>query len=105
VGLTSLTVEFKASENLKNYFVLYNWIQMLRYHVQGVDGDRLRDNVIKSIDVTFLDNKKNLVGRFRFRNAIIINLGALSLNMGSAEEVTFPVSFEFEELQLVTESN
>jgi hypothetical protein len=100
-NLTQLTIEFKADEYLENYYNLYEYMQQLRYGVTGSLEDTLRRNTIKSIDVVFLDNQKRDRGRFRFTEAMLINLGSLTLDMGSAEEVTFAASFTYEEVKLV----
>lgn len=96
-----LTLEFKISENVENYFLLWDFLNIIRYHKKTPGFKTLKDTVIKSIDLQFLNNEKNNMGKFRFTNAIITNLGSLSLDMGVAEEVTFAVSFEFEECKLV----
>ena len=99
-NLTQLTIEFKADEVLENYYNLYEWVQMLRYQRNSPNESTFRLNTIKSIVVTMLDNEKRIRGKLKFTNAIITNLGSLSLTMGSSEEITFAASFNYEEVKL-----
>lgn len=102
---TILTVEFKISENAANYFYMYEWLEIVRYNRKTKGIKNLKDTTIKSIDIQFLNNEKNPIGKFRFTNAIITNLGSVSLSMGVADEVTFACSFEYEECKLVREDD
>ena len=100
-NLTQLTIEFKVDESMENYYDIYEWIQALRYHKDGINISKFKDNTIKSIDVFMLDNQKRTRGKLRFTNSIITNLGALTLNYGDSSEVTFACSFMYEEAKLI----
>lgn len=95
-----LTIEFKASEDLVNYFILHNYIKSLRYGVALTDDKDFRNNTIKAITLHMKDNQQRVIGNFTFTNCLLTSLGSLNLMFGSADELTFPVSFVFEEMIL-----
>jgi hypothetical protein len=101
VDLPNLSLEFKCDEDLENYYNLYEWMQALKYGRQVISSDTAKSTNIKSIDIVFLDNENRRRGYFRFTNAYITSLGSLNLTQGSSEEVTFPVTFNYEEIKLV----
>jgi len=97
--LNFLTIEFKVDEFLENYYSLYEWMQVFKYGVKTDTQEFLRLNTIKAIEVFLLDNQKRKKGVYRFTECIITDLGALNLEMGSSEEVTFGVSLTYEEVK------
>lgn len=101
VDLPNLSIEFKCDEDLENYYNLYEWMQALKYGREVFSSDTAKGTNIKSIDIVFLDNENRRRGFFRFTNAYITSLGSLNLTQGSSDEVTFPVTFNYEEIKLV----
>lgn len=101
VDLPNLSLEFKCDEDLENYYNLYELMQSLKYGREVIDSDTAKGTNIKSIDIVFLDNENRQRGFFRFTNAYITSLGSLNLTQGSSDEVTFPVTFNYEEIKLV----
>jgi hypothetical protein len=101
VDLPNISIEFKADEDLENYYNLYEWIQSLKYGKEVINSETAKGNNIKSIDIMFLDNENRTRGYFRFTNAYITSLGSLNLTQGSSDEVTFPITLNYEEVKLV----
>ena len=100
VDLPNLSIEFKCDEDLENYYNLYEWMQALKYGREVISSDTAKGTNIKSIDIVFLDNENRRRGFFRFTNAYITSLGSLNLTQGSSDEVTFPVTINYEEIKL-----
>ena len=101
-NLQMMSIEFKVSEDMRNYFILYQYLMATRYG-KILDKEKwLRNNVVKNIKLKCLDNQKREIGGIIFTNAIITSVGSLSLQMGSSEPVTFSVTFFYEEAQLYT---
>lgn len=99
-NLQQFSIEFKVSEDMRNYFILHQYLMATRYG-KILDGeDWLRFNVIKNVKLKCLDNQRREIGGIVFTNAIITSVGSLSLQMGSADPVTFSVTFFYEEAQL-----
>ena len=94
-GLGLVQVEFKLSEYLKNYSILFDWIQQFRYAEQ-IDP-LVRKYVCKALNVLVLDNEKRTLGTFSFTNAICTSISALPFAYGTGEEVSFTANFAFEE--------
>jgi hypothetical protein len=99
-NLQQLSIEFKVSEDMRNYFILYQYLMATRYGKILDKEEWLRFNVIKNIKLKCLDNQNREIGGIVFTNAIITSVGSLSLQMGIADPVTFSVTFFYEEAQL-----
>lgn len=99
-NLQQLSIEFKVSEDMRNYFILYQYLMATRYGKILDKEEWLRFNVIKNIKLKCLDNQNREIGGIIFTNAIITSVGSLSLQMGIADPVTFSVTFFYEEAQL-----
>lgn len=93
-----LTIEFKAEENLRNYHMLFAYIKKMRYGDVPVENQY--QNTIKSIFIDTLDNQGRKLGRLEFTNALPVSLGSLTLTIGNSEELSFPVSFMYEEFNV-----
>lgn len=92
--LPQLTIEFKVDESMRNYFYFFSYIKKMRY---GTIDVKQRDNVIKEIYVNTLDNQNRMISRISFKNALPTSCGALNLQIGQSSELSFPVSFSYEE--------
>lgn len=102
--LNPLIIEFKVSEDFKNYANLFLWIQAMRYGRSDIfksEADMFRLNTIKSINLNILDNEKRTIAIFSFTEAFLESLSSLSLNMGVSEELTFSCTFSYEEIKFV----
>lgn len=98
--LSQIQVEFKLSEDMKNYGNLFHWIQSMKYgKVNDFDKeDFFRKYTIKSINLTILDNQKRPVVVWRFTNAFLLSLSSISFNMGISDEIVFTCNFSYEEV-------
>ncbi len=97
-NLTQLQITFRTTENLFNYYNLFEWMLAVK-HGQ-VNTDQIRRNTIKSIEIELLDNQKRHRGSLIFTNSLLTSLSSLSMNMGSSDEVMFTANFVYEEIRL-----
>jgi hypothetical protein len=93
-----LTVEFKANEDLSNFYFLWTYVKKQRYGT--LPTPTAFDNTIKSIFIDLLDNEGLKLGRIEFSEALPLSIGSLSLTTGDSSELTFPVSFVYEDFRL-----
>ena len=101
-NLQQLSIEFKLSEDMRNYYILYEYLVATRYG-QILDKDKwLRNNVIDNLKISCLDNQNREIGGIIFTNAILTSIGSLSLTMGTADNVTFVTSWAYEEAKMYT---
>jgi hypothetical protein len=96
--LPQLTIEFKADETLRNYFYFFSFIKRTRYGT--IEVDKFRDNVIKEIYVNALDNQGRIISRISFMKALPVSCGSLTLSVGQSNELSFSVSFAYEEFKI-----
>lgn len=95
--LDNISISFKVSEDMYNYYVFFRWIQDLRYGIVSRDHDDLfRKYTIKRLIVSMLDNQKREVSRLTYSNLFLLDLGSLDLTYGSTEEMTFTCGFSYE---------
>ena len=96
-----LAIEFKLSEDAINYLNLFECMMSVKYasNLNMTETDLFRKYVIKGININIKDNQKRKIATLTFTNAMLINLGGLSLEMGVAEEVLFSTAFSYEELK------
>jgi len=107
IDLSQIQVEFKLSEDMKNYIYLFEWMRSLRYgHVEEFNAEEefFRKYNIKSIGINILDNEKRPIAVWRFTNAFLLTLSSLSLDTGVSEEITFTANFSYEEVKYETKS-
>jgi len=105
--LSQLQIEFKLSEDMKNYINLFEWMQALKYgQVSNFNTDEefFRKNTIKSINLNILDNQKRPIAVWSFTECFLSTLGSLSLDMGVSDEVTFTANFTYEEIKFKTKA-
>lgn len=104
--LGEVAITFKASEDFMNYFILFNWMQCLRFGIDQIgdqdqfnaSGPRLKRNVINSMDLFILNNQKNTIATMKFTNCIPTDLTGLDLNYGSDTEVEFSLNLRYENI-------
>jgi hypothetical protein len=100
VNLEQITIDFKVSEGLTNYYNFYTFIKSMRYG-QNITEELIRLNIVKTIDLNILDNEKHPTNRLTFTNAFLVNLGSLNLVYGQDQEVTFTTAWQYEELKFI----
>jgi len=97
--LSQLQIEFKLSEDAKNYLYFLQWMLARRYGQINTSRDnRLWQNVIDRITVHILDNQKREIAKIFYTEANLLNLSSLSFNFGSEEETIFTANFSYREL-------
>jgi hypothetical protein len=96
IDLTLLNIEFKLLSNLKNYLYLWKWIYNMRHG--DVSSQHLRKYWCEAINYNVFDNNKRNVGKFIYTHSFIVNLSALPTIYGSADEVSFNASFQYEKV-------
>jgi len=101
IDLSQLQIEFKVSEDMRNYLNLFEWMMALRYgKVEGLSSeeDMFRKYTIKSINLNILDNQKRTIAIWRFTEAFLLSLSSLALNTGVSDEVAFTSNFSYQEI-------
>lgn len=98
--LSQLQIEFKVSEDFKNYMYLFNWMKELRYgDLEGGSYDGwIRKFTIKRAVLSLLDNQKRTMAKISFSELFLSSLSSIQLLMGSSDEVTFTCIFTYEEI-------
>lgn len=99
--LSQLQIEFKLSEDMRNYINLFEWVQALKYgQVTGFNSEEefFRKYTIKSINLNIMDNQKRTIAVWRFTEAFLLGISSISLVNGSSEEVTFTTNFSYQEI-------
>lgn len=100
--LSEIAIEFKISEDMKNYANLFYWMQGMKYGQVGTFNsveEMFRKYAIKSINLNILDNQKRIIAEWRFTEAFLLSLSSLTLNMGISEELSFVCNFSYEEVK------
>jgi hypothetical protein len=71
---------------------------------EGIDVDPkekfFRNDNIKALSITFLDNEKRPSTRFTFSNCFITNISSLSLTNGVDQELEFTLTLKYEDYTL-----
>lgn len=101
-SVQALSIEFKVSEDLRNYYALYSYMRASRYGQYLDKSEWVRQNTIKTLKVVCKDNQDREIGGFVFTNALIISLASLQLTQGTADNVTFAATFTYDECDLYT---
>jgi len=96
-NLGSLTVEYKISEDYFNWLMMIRWIKDLR----NGDVDRsvyemFRKYVCRAGLLQLLDNHNRPVALLTFTNMFPLAVSGLSLMYGTADELSFKVTFQYE---------
>lgn len=109
--LSQLQLNFRLSEDMKNYFLILDWARQLRY------GDLRNENVsfdnpipeqlinkycIKSLDVNMLDNHKRIIATLSFRDCFVTMISSLSLEFGNSDEILFSVNMSYSAMEYKT---
>lgn len=96
IDLVLLQIEFKISENFKNYLYLFDWLQNIKYG-QNIQS-QLHEYITKSICITIFDNIKRTIGYFEFLECNLVNITAIPMSYGTGEEVTFQGNFNYNQI-------
>jgi len=97
--LSQLQIDFKLSEDAKNYLYFLQWMLARRYGIIDKSRDtRLWQNTINRITIEILDNQKRNIATIYCTEANLLNLSSLSLDFGSEEETIFTTNFSYKEI-------
>lgn len=99
--LSQIQVEFKLSEDMKNYLYLFEWMRSMRTG-DAVPEDLIRKYTVKNISILILDNQKRNIATLMFTECFLLTLSSLSLEMGGSDEVSFTANFSYEEIKYLT---
>lgn len=94
-----LTLEYKLSENFENYTYFHTYIKNIRAGDSGKES--LKQYVINNIDVITLDNQNREKKILRFSDVLPSSISSIVLEFGSADEVTFNMTFLYRNLEIV----
>ena len=96
-ALSQLQVEFKVSEDMMNYLVMFNWMKKLRYGDTEQSPDRLfRMFDCKAAHLTVLDNQKRPTARIKFTRLLPASLSSLQMTYDQSSELSFTINFTYE---------
>ena len=100
IGLADIMINFRLSEDMKNYLLILDLMRQIRYGCLENEPpeDLIRKYVINSIDVNILDNHKREIGRISFLNCFCRMISSLALEFGSSEEIIFTTTFNYSEM-------
>jgi hypothetical protein len=101
---SDLSVTFKLSEGMLNYFYIFRWMRSIREGINIDSEDWFRLNFIKAITIHFLDNEKRPCYKYVYENCFITNLSDLNLTNGEDEQLTFTINLTYEELKVEEET-
>lgn len=98
-NLQPVTVEFRVDNTFLNYFLIYTYIRQMRAGIIKLNKPFYK-NVIHEMFVDGYTNSGIHVSRLKFINLFPVSSGSLVLESGTAGELTFPVSFNYEEFKV-----
>jgi hypothetical protein len=97
--LSQLQIDFKISEDFKNYLRFFEWMMSIRYgQIDTRLDDRLFQNTIQRITISLLDNEKRDIADIYFTELRLVNLSSIALDHGSEEEIIFTTNFTYREV-------
>ena len=107
--LQTMNIEFFLDERMQNYYLFYAWIFWMRFgetcgKVNLKNEELLRMDCIDAIELVSLNNNNQIVSKMKFKHAIPNNLAQLSMQYGSADLVTYVVTFTYEQIELLLEN-
>lgn len=104
-NLSPIQIEFRTSEDMKNYLNLFFWLQQLRYGQLDTDYDGLfRKYSVNRLVVEMLDNHKRTIAKVNLSNVLLTGVSSLPLVYGESEEVTFTTNWVYQEILFETVS-
>jgi len=101
-GLGDVSITFKLTENLMNYFYMAQYVMDMRYEYSDNDSDapqnRMKMNFVKAIDIDILDNSKRTVANIKFSRCFPTEISNLELDYTNGQELDFTVTFKVTEI-------
>ena len=97
-NLNAVTVEFKVDNAFRNYYLFYTYIRQMR--TAEPDVEVFYKNVIHEMFIDAHANDGEKMVRLKFVNLFPVSTGTLILESGESGELTFTVSFVYEEFKV-----
>ena len=106
IDLAQIQIIFRLSEDMKNYFLLLDYMRQIKYGSleSNPDDTLISDYTIKEISINLLDNHKRQIASIGFKNCFLTMISSLSLEYGSSEECLFTCNFSYSELVYKTQT-
>lgn len=100
-NMREVSITFKMSEGLRNYYYIYKWMKGLR-ETENLDSEKwFRLNFIKEVLITFLDNMKRPKFKYKLSNCFITDLSSVNFTNGVDEELSFNITLIYEDFDMV----
>lgn len=96
-NFTDITIEFNVSEDMLNYLTIWKWIFNLRNGTEVPKDSPLRHYSCGIGTLSLLDNLKRPVAKYHFTHMLPSDLTSLNFVSGQTEDLTFTVTFKYEE--------
>jgi len=97
-------VKFKIDNEFKNYWVIWNWLNLLHHEREGlfnvrnlVDSDSYLE-YMSDITITGLDEYNNSILTWTFTKSFPIDLGEIDWNYQEADEIECSFSFVYSQI-------
>lgn len=105
IDLSQIQIEFKLSEDMKNYLYCFEWMRRLKHgELPETYTDLFRKYTVKKINVTAMDNKKRPIAIWTFSEAFLLSISSLPLTTGTSDEITFTVNMSYQEILFTPQS-
>lgn len=103
--LSQILISFRLSEDMKNYFLILDWMRQIRYgSLENEKIELISKYVINSIDLNLLDNHKRQIASISFLNCFCNSVSSLNLEFGVSDEILFTANFSYSEMCYKTKS-
>jgi hypothetical protein len=98
-NLGDLSITYKLSESLLNYFHIANYIESVKHQKNISNVPKQKDNNIGSIIVELLSNQKTPVCRIHYKDVVLSGIDGLALDYTNGAVMTFTSTMKFEQMQ------
>lgn len=102
--LNTISITFKISEDLINYYRIYMWLQSMKYGINLNKNEKndpkelFRLNTIKAITLSFLDNEARTISKFVFNECFVTSVTSIELTQGTEDELEFTLTISYENI-------
>lgn len=104
------TVEFILDANLDNYALLRQWVMLYKSTENRLDSNTPMGKPeiwdaqrawCDYVDIWIVDNMNNTIAIIRYEHVFLYNLGAITMNFNSAEEVKVNATFKYNKYSII----
>ena len=100
-----ITIQFKVDNQMVNYGIIYNWLQMLRNPEDGADSGFGKVDYETTFSVLILDEYEKPVGMYTFEGVVPVTLGSISLDYAANEQIFVDFTFSFDFISFTQSPN